>query len=111
MSACASSISGTRLATYLEQHVEGFRGPLSLEKFDQGQSNPTFLASSASGRYVLRRKPPGELLASAHAVDREYRVLCALAGNASDSKAASRGNVAPMLADMAIALLQEEYEL
>lgn len=72
------NINTTELAAYLERHIAGFRGPLELEKFDQGQSNPTFLLSSPSGRYVLRRKPPGELLASAHAVDREYRVLEAL---------------------------------
>lgn len=72
-------INTTELAAYLERHIVGFRGRVELEKFDQGQSNPTFLMSSPSGRYVLRRKPPGELLASAHAVDREYRVLEALA--------------------------------
>ena len=71
--------SASELAAYLERHIAGFRGPLTLEKFDQGQSNPTFLLTSPSGRYVLRRKPPGELLASAHAVDREYRVIAALA--------------------------------
>lgn len=69
-----------RLATYLEAHVPGFHGPLSAEKFAGGQSNPTFRIEAASGRYVLRRKPPGELLKSAHAVDREYRVLEALHG-------------------------------
>ncbi len=69
----------TDLAAYLEQHIPGFSGPLSLEKFPGGQSNPTYLLTAASGRYVLRGKPPGELLASAHAVDREYRVLRALA--------------------------------
>jgi GNAT superfamily N-acetyltransferase len=79
MSASHSSIRPIELASYLEAHVEGFRGPLQLTKFDQGQSNPTFLVSSDSGRYVLRRKPPGELLASAHAVDLEYKVLRALA--------------------------------
>jgi len=67
------------LAAYLEQHIPGFSGPLSLEKFPGGQSNPTYLLTAASGQYVLRGKPPGELLASAHAVDREYRVLRALA--------------------------------
>ena len=73
------NIDTAELAAYLERHIAGFRGPVALEKFDQGQSNPTFLLTSESGRYVLRRKPPGELLASAHAVDREYRVLHALA--------------------------------
>ena len=68
------------LATYLEAHVEGFSGPLHATKFKGGQSNPTYLIEAASGRYVLRRKPPGKLLASAHAVDREFRVLRALSG-------------------------------
>jgi len=69
----------SKLAHYLEQHIDGFVGPLSAEKFSGGQSNPTFLISAQSGRYVLRRKPPGELLKSAHAVDREFRVIAALA--------------------------------
>lgn len=68
-----------RLGAYLTDHVDGFRGPVSARKFPQGQSNPTFLLEASSGRYVLRRKPPGKLLASAHAVDREYRVMTALA--------------------------------
>ncbi len=66
------------LSDYLCQHVPGFSGPLSAEKFKGGQSNPTYLIRAASGKYVLRRKPPGVLLASAHAVDREFRVLTAL---------------------------------
>jgi aminoglycoside phosphotransferase (APT) family kinase protein len=70
------------LASYLEAHVAGFRGPLTAQKFKGGQSNPTYLIEAASGRYVLRRKPPGRLLASAHAVDREFRVLTALHGSA-----------------------------
>lgn len=69
------------LAAYLEQHIADFRGPLSSTKFKGGQSNPTYLLEAASGRYVLRRKPPGALLASAHAVDREFRVLQALHGS------------------------------
>jgi aminoglycoside phosphotransferase (APT) family kinase protein len=68
------------LAAYLEKHVDGFRGPLTAKKFKGGQSNPTYLLEAASGRYVLRRKPPGKLLASAHAVDREFRVISALHG-------------------------------
>jgi len=64
--------------TYLESHLEGFKGLYAAEKFSDGQSNPTFLLSATSGRYVLRRQPPGELLKSAHAVDREYRVMTAL---------------------------------
>lgn len=66
------------LSDYLSQHVPDFCGPLSAEKFKGGQSNPTYLIRAASGNYVLRRKPPGVLLASAHAVDREFRVLSAL---------------------------------
>ncbi|MBD2859617.1 phosphotransferase family protein [Spongiibacter sp. KMU-158] len=67
------------LNRYLEANVAGFEGPLTAEKFAGGQSNPTYLIDAKSGRYVLRRKPPGKLLASAHAVDREYRVMNALA--------------------------------
>src|SRR5678810_302716 len=66
------------LAAYLQAHVAGFRGPLRATKFKGGQSNPTYLIEAASGKYVLRRKPPGQLLASAHAVDREFRVIRAL---------------------------------
>ena len=69
------------LAAYFEREVGGFRGPLISSKFKGGQSNPTYLIEAASGRYVLRRKPPGQLLASAHAVDREFRVLQALHGS------------------------------
>lgn len=68
------------LATYLEANVAGFRGPLTATKFKGGQSNPTYRIDAASGAYVLRRKPPGKLLPSAHAVDREFRVLQALHG-------------------------------
>jgi aminoglycoside phosphotransferase (APT) family kinase protein len=66
------------LSAYLEQHIQGFTGPLSAKKFSGGQSNPTFLLEAASGKYVLRRKPPGQLLKSAHAVDREFKVISAL---------------------------------
>jgi aminoglycoside phosphotransferase (APT) family kinase protein len=66
------------LAGYMARHVEGFRGPLEVEQFKGGQSNPTFRLRAASGEYVMRRKPPGKLLPSAHAVDREYRVITAL---------------------------------
>ncbi|TDN69498.1 phosphotransferase [Paraburkholderia sp. BL10I2N1] len=66
------------LTRYLAAHVPGFQGPMSIEKFAGGQSNPTFLLEAQSGRYVLRRQPLGELLKSAHAVDREFRVLSAL---------------------------------
>lgn len=68
------------LATALEAAIPGFRGPVRATKFKGGQSNPTYRLDAASGTYVLRRKPPGALLASAHAVDREFRVLQALQG-------------------------------
>ena len=66
------------LDRYLRAHVEGFSGKLELEQFKGGQSNPTFMLKAGERRYVLRRKPPGKLLPSAHAVDREYRVITAL---------------------------------
>jgi aminoglycoside phosphotransferase (APT) family kinase protein len=69
-----------RLVAWMAEHVEGFRGPLEVEQFRGGQSNPTFRLTAGSKRYVLRRKPPGKLLPSAHAVDREYRVITALGG-------------------------------
>jgi len=71
-----------RAGAYLEAHLDGFKGLQRAEKFSDGQSNPTFLLSATSGRYVLRRQPPGELLKSAHAVDREYRVMTALRDSA-----------------------------
>jgi aminoglycoside phosphotransferase (APT) family kinase protein len=71
-----------KLTHYLEDHVSGFEGPVEAEKFAGGQSNPTFLLKARSGHYVLRRQPPGELLKSAHAVDREFRILTALRGTA-----------------------------
>jgi aminoglycoside phosphotransferase (APT) family kinase protein len=67
------------LGPYLEANVDGFSGLSSIDKFADGQSNPTFRVRALSGDYVLRRQPPGKLLKSAHAVDREYRVLSALA--------------------------------
>ena len=70
-----------RLAAYLETNLDGFHGLHTATKFSGGQSNPTFLLTADSGRYVLRRKPPGKLLPSAHAVDREYRVMRALYGS------------------------------
>ena len=66
------------LSAYLEANVDGFSGPLTAKKFKGGQSNPTFLLEATSGKYVLRRQPPGKLLPSAHAVDREYKVQKAL---------------------------------
>lgn len=72
------TIDEVSLARYLESAWPGFRGPVKAEKFAGGQSNPTFLLTHAGGKAVLRKKPPGQLLKSAHAVDREYRVMKAL---------------------------------
>ncbi|TPM36840.1 phosphotransferase family protein [Mesorhizobium sp. B2-3-4] len=66
------------LSPYLEAQIPGFCGLAAIEKFKSGQSNPTYLLTAASGRYVLRAKPPGQLLKSAHQVDREFRVMKAL---------------------------------
>jgi len=71
-------IDATRLDDYLSASVPGYAGPLGLRQFEGGQSNPTYLLQTPGRRYVLRRKPPGVLLPSAHAVDREYRVIDAL---------------------------------
>ncbi len=65
---------------WASSHVQGFRGPSRATKFATGQSNPTYLVEAPSGRYVLRRKPPGKLLKSAHMIEREFRVLRALEG-------------------------------
>src|SRR5438477_1805685 len=77
--AAAQGLPSERLQAWLAAHVEGFRGPVTAERFAGGQSNPTYRLSAASENYVLRRKPPGALLPSAHAVDREFRVMRALA--------------------------------
>ncbi|NGN44322.1 phosphotransferase family protein [Mesorhizobium sp. CGMCC 1.15528] len=77
-----NSLDRAALAPYLEAEVPGFSGLEAIEKFNAGQSNPTYLLAAKSGRYVLRAKPPGQLLKSAHQVDREYRVMKALAGTA-----------------------------
>ena len=66
------------LARYLSSHVDGFSGPLKVEQFEGGQSNPTFRLEAGGVRYVLRKQPPGKLLPSAHQVDREHRVMQAL---------------------------------
>ena len=68
-----------RLAAFMREKVEGFGGALQVEQFKGGQSNPTFKLTAGGKAYVLRRKPPGVLLPSAHAVDREFRVISALA--------------------------------
>jgi aminoglycoside phosphotransferase (APT) family kinase protein len=74
----ALRLDGARLETYLTRQIKGFAGPLTIQQFKGGQSNPTYLLQTPARRYVLRRKPPGKLLPSAHAVDREYRVIRAL---------------------------------
>jgi aminoglycoside phosphotransferase (APT) family kinase protein len=68
------------LDAWAKAHVEGWQGPSEAQKFPTGQSNPTYQIEAASGRYVLRRKPPGKLLKSAHLIEREFRVLKALEG-------------------------------
>ncbi len=67
-----------RLESYLAAHLPDFAGPVHVRQFKGGQSNPTYLVETPLRRYVLRRKPPGKLLPSAHAVDREHRVISAL---------------------------------
>jgi aminoglycoside phosphotransferase (APT) family kinase protein len=67
------------LGRWMSRHVRGFEAPAAIRQFAGGQSNPTFLLEAASGDYVLRKRPPGTLLATAHQVDREYRILDALA--------------------------------
>src|SRR5207237_3932869 len=67
-----------RLEATLARAVPGFAGPLTVRQFKGGQSNPTYLLETPARRYVLRRKPPGKLLPSAHAVDREFRAISAL---------------------------------
>ena len=71
-------IDRSALERYLAVHLPGFHGPLDIRQFEGGQSNPTYLLSTPGGAYVLRKKPPGQLLPSAHQVDREYRVMTAL---------------------------------
>jgi len=66
------------LSEYLQNKMEGYTGPLAVQQFEGGQSNPTFLISCGGKKYVLRKKPPGKLLPSAHQVEREYRVMKAL---------------------------------
>lgn len=72
------SIDVDRLSDYLRSRIPDFSGSLSIRQFRGGQSNPTYLLETPQRRYVLRRKPPGKLLPSAHAVDREFRVISAL---------------------------------
>ncbi len=74
----ALRIDSKRLENYLKGSLPDFAGPLTIQQFKGGQSNPTYLLGTPSRRYVMRRKPPGKLLPSAHAVDREFRVISAL---------------------------------
>ena len=76
--AAALAIDAARLQAYLASRLPDFQGPLAVRQFKGGQSNPTYLLETPARRYVLRRKPPGKLLPSAHAVDREFRVIGAL---------------------------------
>jgi aminoglycoside phosphotransferase (APT) family kinase protein len=76
-------IDAARIGRYLEGRIAGFHGPVTAERFPGGQSNPTYLLRAAGSQFVLRRKPPGALLDSAHAIDREFRVLAALAADGS----------------------------
>jgi len=66
------------LARWMESNVEGYQGPLEVRQFKGGQSNPTYQLVTPTKKYVMRRKPPGKLLPSAHAVDREFKVISAL---------------------------------
>ncbi|MCA3559701.1 MAG: phosphotransferase family protein [Aestuariivirga sp.] len=75
----ASDIDAAALEAYLSRNLDGFAGPLTLARFKGGQSNPTYKLTTHGGSYVLRRKPFGKLLPSAHAIEREYRVTEALA--------------------------------
>ena len=77
----AAQLDTEAVARWLTDHLPGFQGPIEAQKFAGGQSNPTFRLITPSARYVLRRKPPGILLKSAHAVEREFRVQQALAGS------------------------------
>src|SRR5882762_6972808 len=74
----ALAIDAAHLQDYLAAKVPDFACLLSVNQFKGGQSNPTYLLETATNKYVLRRKPPGKLLPSAHAVDREFRVISAL---------------------------------
>ncbi len=71
-------LDAERVSRYLSERLEGFRGLVQVLKFKGGQSNPTYLLSDGAKAYVLRRRPPGVLLGSAHAIDREYRVIVSL---------------------------------
>lgn len=79
----AHKFNEANLLAWLQQAIPGFGNRLQVQQFQGGQSNPTFLLDTDSGRYVLRKKPPGKTLPSAHMVEREYKVIRALADNTS----------------------------
>lgn len=81
MTKALHTLDKQELQAYLQQHVPDFGELLEIEKFPGGQSNPTYKLVTAEKTWVLRAKPPGTLLKSAHMVDREYRVMTALAGS------------------------------
>ena len=81
MSVDTQTLDEAAVSHYLKKHLDGFEGPMDVTKFQTGQSNPTFMLKTPSYNYVLRPKPPGVLLKSAHAVDREFRVQKALAAS------------------------------
>lgn len=81
MSTDTQTLDETAVSAYLKAHLPGFDGPMEVIKFQTGQSNPTFMLKTPARDFVLRRKPPGVLLKSAHAVDREFRVQKALQGS------------------------------
>src|SRR5580692_4366976 len=74
----AHAIDVKKLEAYLADRIEGFQTPLEVRQFKGGQSNPTYQLVTPNRKYVMRRKPPGKLLPSAHAVDREFKVISAL---------------------------------
>ncbi|OIQ44797.1 MAG: phosphotransferase family protein [Roseobacter sp. MedPE-SW] len=80
MSTKTQTLDQEAVGAYLRGRLPGFDSDFEVVKFETGQSNPTFMLKTSQGNYVLRRKPPGVLLKSAHAVDREFRVQQALAG-------------------------------
>ncbi len=90
----ADVLDEAKLTAWMEANVEGFEGPLTRGKFAGGQSNPTYKISAASGNYVLRRKPFGPLLPSAHAVDRSIRYRRGSTRRVSPSRASTAS--APM---------------
>jgi aminoglycoside phosphotransferase (APT) family kinase protein len=73
-------LDAAKLEAYLAENITGFEGPLDIQQFKGGQSNPSYFLVTPAKRYVLRKKPPGKLLPSAHAVDREFKVISGLGG-------------------------------